>query len=67
MRIAALVARNKAKHPEQFCPSPRCLWRTAKLDHATQTYSGGGPCPRHAKDYPSKTEISAAGGTLKII
>jgi hypothetical protein len=43
----AKVAIEKSGHPERFCPAPRCLWRTAKLNHATQTYSGGGHCPRH--------------------
>ena len=47
MNIQAKVAVDKEKHPERFCPVRRCLWRTAKLDHASQTYSGGGYCPRH--------------------
>lgn len=36
--IAATVAESKRKHPEQFCPAERCLWRT-----------GGNfaRCPRH--------------------
>lgn len=34
--VAANVAASKAAHPELYCPTPRCLWRT-----------GGGPCPRH--------------------
>ncbi len=42
MNIQAKVAVEKEKHPERFCPVKRCLWKTAKLDHATQTYSGGG-------------------------
>ena len=33
---AAKVAAHKAKHPEQYCPTPRCLWKT-----------GGRYCPRH--------------------
>ncbi len=36
MSTAAKVAQAKEKRPEQFCPVPRCLWRT-----------GGGYCPRH--------------------
>jgi hypothetical protein len=53
MNIQAKVALDKQKHPESFCPHPRCLWRVVKLDHATQTYSlrddcPGGYCPRHA-------------------
>ena len=36
--VAAKVAANKQKHPERFCPVPRCLWRT-----------GGGRCPRHSE------------------
>ena len=34
--VAANVRRNKEKHPENFCPVKRCLWRT-----------GGGLCPKH--------------------
>jgi hypothetical protein len=52
MNPQAKVADDKRKHPERFCPVPRCLWRTAKLDHATQSYSGGGYCPRHARNEP---------------
>lgn len=52
MNINAKVAEDKRKHPERFCPTPRCLWRTAKLDHATQTYSDGGYCPRHRQLNP---------------
>jgi hypothetical protein len=52
MNINAKVAEDKRQHPERFCPVPRCLWRTAKLDHATQTYSGGGYCPRHTPEKP---------------
>jgi hypothetical protein len=34
---AAKAAREaKERHPEQFCPVGRCLWRT-----------GGGRCPKH--------------------
>jgi hypothetical protein len=34
--VAASVAQAKERHPEQFCPTRKCLWRT-----------GGGKCPRH--------------------
>ena len=34
--VAANVAANKERHPELYCPTHRCLWRT-----------GGGTCPRH--------------------
>jgi hypothetical protein len=37
-RVAAKVAQDKEKHPEKFCPTPRCLYRT-----------GGGYCPRHGQ------------------
>ena len=47
MNINAKIALNKQKHPERFCPAPRCLWKTAKLNHATQQHEGGGYCPRH--------------------
>jgi hypothetical protein len=40
MSTAAKVAATKVKHPERFCPVPRCLWHTGD----------GSRCPRH----PSK-------------
>lgn len=47
MNVNAKVAIEKHEHPERFCPTPRCLWRTAKLNHATGKHEGGGYCPRH--------------------
>jgi len=47
MNIQAKVALDKQKHPERYCPFPRCLWKTTKLNHATQVHEGGGHCPRH--------------------
>jgi hypothetical protein len=47
MNIQAKVALDKQKHPERFCPAPRCLWKTTKLNHKTQVHEGGGHCPRH--------------------
>lgn len=52
MNIQAKVVLDKQQHPERFCPVPRCLWKTAQLDHGAQTYSTrsncpGGYCPRH--------------------
>lgn len=44
---ATKVALDKFKHPEQYCPAQGCLWKTAKLDHATRQREGGGYCPRH--------------------
>jgi hypothetical protein len=41
-QVAAKVAENKARHPERYCPAPKCLWRT-----------GGGYCPRHS---PARAE-----------
>ncbi len=43
----AKVAIEKSEHPERFCPALRCLWRTAKLNHATGEREFGGYCPRH--------------------
>jgi hypothetical protein len=37
MSTAAKVAQSKAKHPERYCPTNGCLWRT-----------NGEHCPRHA-------------------
>lgn len=36
MSTASKVAQAKIDHPEDFCPHPRCLWRTF-----------GGRCIRH--------------------
>jgi hypothetical protein len=47
MNVNAKIGQEKAEHPERFCPERGCLWRTAKLNHATQQYIGGGRCPRH--------------------
>jgi hypothetical protein len=47
MNIQAKVAIDKQKHPERYCPAPRCLWKTAKLNHKTQVHEGGGYCPHH--------------------
>lgn len=41
--VAANVAQHKAKHPELYCPTPRCLWRT-----------GGEHCPRHRQSKEDK-------------
>jgi hypothetical protein len=46
----AKVAIEKSEHPERFCPARRCLWRTAKLNHATEEREGGGYCPRHTQN-----------------
>lgn len=34
----ALVAADKCRRPELYCPTPHCLW-----------YTRGGPCPRHKR------------------
>lgn len=47
MNPQAKVALEKQSHPERFCPFPRCLWRTAKLNHRTGDRERGGYCPRH--------------------
>lgn len=62
MNVNAKVAQNKAQHPERYCPAPRCLWRTAKLDHATQTFSypNGRYCPRHKHLAPSAAAVRNA-------
>jgi hypothetical protein len=52
MNIQAKVAIDKEKHPERFCPARRCLWRTAKLNHATGEREDGGYCPRHTQNKP---------------
>lgn len=37
--VAKSVRLNKERRPDQYCPSPKCLWRT-----------GGGFCPKHAQN-----------------
>jgi hypothetical protein len=49
MTVNAKIALEKQKHPERFCREPRCLWRTAKLNHETGKREGGGYCPRHRR------------------
>lgn len=44
--VAANVRKDKDKHPENYCPEPRCLWRT-----------GGGYCPRHGGSITTSTGI----------
>lgn len=39
---AASVRQSKERHPEQFCPVPRCLWRVRGGDGREL-----GPCGRH--------------------
>jgi hypothetical protein len=60
MSTQAKVAIEKREHPERFCPAYRCLWRTAKLNHATGQREGGGYCPRHkpaVKREPKSTAL----------
>jgi hypothetical protein len=52
MRIAAQVREHKEAHPEQYCPNPRCLWKT-----------GGGFCPNHGGEVTAKNGIVIKGGT----
>jgi hypothetical protein len=49
MSVASAVARAKERHPEQYCPAPRCLWHT-----------GGGPCPRHVRQSAVQRDESEA-------
>ena len=51
MNTAQKVRIDKEKHPERFCSNHHCLWRTAKLDRATQKYVlNANPCKRHNID-----------------
>jgi hypothetical protein len=56
MNIQAKVALDKEKHPERFCPAPRCLWRVKQLEgyepsgrpvYFLRSNCSGGYCPRH--------------------
>jgi hypothetical protein len=53
MSTAAKVAIQKRKHPDYYCPVPRCLWRTMVCDLMTRKMvpapnCESGYCPRHA-------------------
>ena len=51
MNTAQSVRINKEQHPERYCSNHYCLWKTAKLDHTTQTYTlNANPCQRHNVD-----------------
>lgn len=57
MTTQTKVALSKEKHPEYYCPAPRCLWRVMASDPVTgQMRLKGdcltGYCPRHRKDKP---------------
>jgi len=70
MNIQTKVAIDKQKHPERFCPEPRCLWRTAKLNHETQAHEGSGHCPRHrpASDIGGvEADSNSTSGSRKAI
>jgi hypothetical protein len=54
MNTAASVASQKEKHPEQYCPAKRCLWRT-----------GGGACPRHT--ISPVRELAAVCETIAVL
>lgn len=46
------VKEDKRKHPERFCPAPRCLFKVVQLDHTAQIFQPrpdcpGGRCPKH--------------------
>ncbi len=43
MNTQARVALAKEKHPERYCPQPKCLWMTR-----------GGYCPRHKRETPAQ-------------
>ncbi len=49
MSTAAKVAAHKEKHPEMYCPTKKCLWRTGDGSH----------CPRH-KPKVQEAKIPAA-------
>ena len=74
MNIQAKVAIDKQKYPERFCPAPRCLWKTAKLNHETQLHEGGGHCPRHgsaqsvsdARDVEADPNLSSKSTTAIV-
>lgn len=62
MNTQARIALEKQTHPERFCPSARCLWRTTRLNHAT---GGGGYCPRH-KQAPQSATVATAQSHTQI-
>jgi len=61
MSTQAKVAIEKREHPERFCPAHLCLWRTAKLNHATGEREGGGYCPRHRPAVLARATVAETG------
>jgi hypothetical protein len=50
------VAMDKMKHPERYCPSAGCLWKTATLNRITGQREGAAFCPRrHVRHAPPKS------------
>lgn len=42
MNVATAVRRSKERHPEHYCPNPRCLWRVVNGQTGEVK-----PCPKH--------------------
>jgi hypothetical protein len=65
MSIQAKVAIDKREHPERFCPAPKCLWKTSRLNRETQVHEGGGYCPRHESYRLARAKADAEVEQLK--
>lgn len=63
MNTQTKIALEQQAYPDRFCPAHPCLWRTAKLNHATGQREGGGYCPRQARPTPA---VSAPAVPLTI-
>lgn len=58
-QVAAKVRAYKEKHPELYCPDPKCLWRVV-----TSYGRKPNPCPRHMSGMqeaisPAQTGLTA--------
>jgi hypothetical protein len=63
MNTAAMVAKSKREHPDQFCPRARCLWRIKAWDGSPRTPCGKHPLPGVAL-YAIQSRIT--GGPWKM-
>lgn len=71
MNVQAKVAIAKQKHPEFYCPHPRCLWRVMVCHPMTREMvparnCENGRCPRHRVSVASTTDLNAANSASTL-
>ena len=61
MNAAAAARLAKEKHPERYCPEPKCLWRVQSFRwQGDQCLPIRKPCPKHMKPVVSPSTPGAA-------